>query len=114
MPGRAKPVRAGDPTQDGTLYPRRQPRCALVPEALRLRSRSRTGEIAVRLLNAVRDLGLRAVAIYALDEDTAHCVDVDASYKLSGGAQAFLDIHQVVQIAKERVLSASPRVQRPR
>jgi acetyl/propionyl-CoA carboxylase alpha subunit/acetyl-CoA carboxylase carboxyltransferase component len=61
------------------------------------------GEIAIRVMRAAADLGLRAVAVYA--EDDARCLHVrtgDRAVALRGrGAAAYLDIEQLVAAARD-------------
>jgi len=61
------------------------------------------GEIAIRVLRAGDELGLRTVAIYADDDATSlHTRKADAAYALgASGARAYLDIERVLAIAKE-------------
>ncbi len=61
------------------------------------------GEIAVRILRAVSDLGLRGVAIHSEDDAGAvHALRADESLALSGrGAAAYLDAEQIVTRAVE-------------
>jgi acetyl-CoA carboxylase biotin carboxylase subunit len=61
------------------------------------------GEIAVRVMRAVQDLGIRAVAIYS--EADAHALHVrmaDEAYDLGGNelAGTYLNIKKIVEIAK--------------
>ena len=59
------------------------------------------GEIAVRIIRAAADLGIRTVAIHSEDDATAlHTRHADAVVALDGaGAPPYLDISQVVQAA---------------
>ncbi|MDG2333260.1 MAG: carboxyl transferase domain-containing protein [Myxococcota bacterium] len=61
------------------------------------------GEIAVRILRALGDLGLRGVAIHSEDDAGAvHALRADESLALSGrGAAAYLDAGQIVSRAVE-------------
>ncbi|HZQ39075.1 MAG TPA: carboxyl transferase domain-containing protein, partial [Dehalococcoidia bacterium] len=61
------------------------------------------GEIAVRLLRAAAEFGLRTVAIYSEDDAEAlHTRQADEARPLRGaGAAAYLDIEQIVATAKE-------------
>ena len=60
------------------------------------------GEIAVRIIRAAQDLGLATVALYAPDDVQAmHVRIADEAAPLDGrGAQAYLDIPQIVQVAQ--------------
>ncbi|HLZ69508.1 MAG TPA: carboxyl transferase domain-containing protein [Dehalococcoidia bacterium] len=61
------------------------------------------GEIAVRLLRAAAELGLRTVAVYSEDDAEAlHTRRADAALPLRGaGAPAYLDAEQIVAVARE-------------
>ncbi len=61
------------------------------------------GEIAVRLLRAAAEFGLRTVAIYSEDDAQAlHTRQADEARPLRGaGAAAYLDIEQIVALAQE-------------
>ncbi|MCG8311618.1 MAG: ATP-grasp domain-containing protein [Pseudomonadales bacterium] len=62
------------------------------------------GEIAVRIIRTLADLGWRSVAIYAEDDNQSlHVLKADVAVKLAGlGASAYLDIDQIIQIAQEQ------------
>jgi acetyl/propionyl-CoA carboxylase alpha subunit/acetyl-CoA carboxylase carboxyltransferase component len=61
------------------------------------------GEIALRLVRAVADLGLRSVAVFAPDDaDAPHVRSADESAALATpGAAAYLDIERLLAIARE-------------
>ena len=62
------------------------------------------GEIAVRVIRAVQDLGIRAVAIHSdADEHAMHVLMADETYSLGGNdlAGTYLDIEKIVGIAKK-------------
>jgi acetyl/propionyl-CoA carboxylase alpha subunit len=61
------------------------------------------GEIALRLVRAVADLGLRSVAVYAADDARApHVGSADTAVALGkAGAAAYLDIERLLAIARE-------------
>ncbi|HUW86819.1 MAG TPA: biotin carboxylase N-terminal domain-containing protein [Candidatus Paceibacterota bacterium] len=62
------------------------------------------GEIAVRIIRACKDHGIKSIAIYS-DEDRGaiHAISADASYSLNGltAAQTYLDIEKIIAIARE-------------
>lgn len=62
------------------------------------------GEIAVRIIRAAADLGIRTVAIHAPDDVRAlHVLRADAAVALPGqGAAAYLDIAAIVGAAREQ------------
>jgi acetyl/propionyl-CoA carboxylase alpha subunit/acetyl-CoA carboxylase carboxyltransferase component len=59
------------------------------------------GEVALRIQRAARGLGLRAVAVYAADDQfSAHVTEADAAVPLDGtGPAAYLDIGAIVDAA---------------
>ncbi|HWS76304.1 MAG TPA: carboxyl transferase domain-containing protein, partial [Quisquiliibacterium sp.] len=59
------------------------------------------GEIAIRIARAAAELGIRSVAVHSEDDARAlHVRKVDEARPLTGvGAQAYLDIEQIVQVA---------------
>ncbi|HEV8692673.1 MAG TPA: carboxyl transferase domain-containing protein [Lysobacter sp.] len=61
------------------------------------------GEIALRLVRAVRDLGVSSVAVYAQDDAQApHVRCVDEAIALGGrGPSAYLDIARLIGIARQ-------------
>ncbi len=61
------------------------------------------GEIAVRVIRAVQDLGIRAVAIHSeADTEALHVRMADEAYDLGGNdlAETYLNISKIVAIAK--------------
>ena len=61
------------------------------------------GEIAIRVIRATRDLGVRTVAVSPLDDAAAlHNLKADITHTLPGrGARAYLDIDVVIAVAVE-------------
>lgn len=60
------------------------------------------GEIAVRIIRAARNLGIRTVAVYsAADRNALHVEQADESYALGGNdlAKTYLDIDKIISIA---------------
>ena len=62
------------------------------------------GEIAVRLVRALRDQGIASVAVFARDDAQAlHARLADAAAALAAsGPAAYLDIAALVQVAREQ------------
>ena len=62
------------------------------------------GEIAVRIIRACKDHGLKSIAIYS-DEDRGaiHTLSADAAYSLNGltAAQTYLNIEKIIAVAKQ-------------
>ncbi len=62
------------------------------------------GEIAVRIIRACKDHGLKSIAVYS-DEDrgAVHTLSADAAYSLNGltAAQTYLNIEKIIAAAKE-------------
>src|SRR6202795_2008046 len=68
------------------------------------------GEIAIRILRAANELGIRTVAVYS-DEDrlSLHRFKADEAYLIGEGmgpVQAYLDVDGVVALAKEHGVDA--------
>ncbi len=61
------------------------------------------GEIAIRIAKSAKDLGLKTVGIFSEDDaDSLHISRMDESFQLKEkGVQAYLDIKDIVSIAKE-------------
>ena len=59
------------------------------------------GEIAVRVIRAVRDLGLESVAVYSQDDSNSrHRIVADTSVALTGsGPAAYIDIDAIIAVA---------------
>jgi pyruvate carboxylase len=67
-------------------------------------------EIAIRVMRAASELGIRTVAIYANEDRFAlHCFKADESYRVGNGQKpiaAYLDIDEILRVAKEARVDA--------
>src|SRR5271156_3044989 len=61
------------------------------------------GEIAIRVIRAAAELGMRTVAVFSEDDaGSLHTIKADEARQLRGtGAAAYLDIEQVIEVAKQ-------------
>lgn len=62
------------------------------------------GEIAVRIIRAARDLGLRTIAIYSeLDRDAVHTGLADEAWNVgpAPAAESYLNVPRILEIARE-------------
>ena len=61
------------------------------------------GEIAIRIMRAADDLGIRSVAVYSEDDATSlHRTVADEAYSLKGrGVPAYLDMYGIIEAAKQ-------------
>src|SRR5271170_3159834 len=68
------------------------------------------GEIAIRILRAANELGLRTVAIYSQEDRLAlHRFKADEAYPIGEGkgpVEAYLDVEGIVAMAKEKGIDA--------
>jgi pyruvate carboxylase len=68
------------------------------------------GEIAIRILRAATELGLRTVAVYSHEDRLSlHRFKADEAYQIGEGlgpVQAYLDVEGVVALAKEKGVDA--------
>ena len=61
------------------------------------------GEIAIRIIRAAAEMGIRTVTVFPDDDSTSlHTRKADLARRLSGaGAAAYLDGEQIIALAKE-------------
>ena len=68
------------------------------------------GEIAVRLIRAAKELGIKTVAIFAKEDEFAvHRFKADEAYQVGAGKApiaAYLDIADIIRIAKQAGVDA--------
>src|SRR4051794_31191356 len=68
------------------------------------------GEIAIRILRAADELGLRTVAVYSQEDRLSlHRFKADEAYLIGEGlgpVQAYLDVDRIVALAKEKEVDA--------
>src|SRR5579863_2493079 len=68
------------------------------------------GEIAIRILRAANELGLRTVAVYSQEDRLSlHRFKADEAYPIGenmGPVQAYLDVPGIVALAKEKGVDA--------
>src|SRR5580692_9539228 len=72
----------------------------MIPNSLLIANR---GEIAIRIIRAAAEMGIRTVAVFPDDDATSlHTRKADEARRLSGaGAAAYLDGEQIIALAKE-------------
>ena len=72
----------------------------MLPTSLLIANR---GEIAIRVMRAAAELGIRTVAVFSEDDaQSLHTRKADDARKLRGiGAKAYLDAEQIIAVAKE-------------
>src|SRR5438876_5686223 len=62
------------------------------------------GEIAVRVIRALQELGIAAVAVYSeLDRDALHVARADEAYLLGGPAPAesYLNVERILEVVAQ-------------
>jgi acetyl-CoA/propionyl-CoA/long-chain acyl-CoA carboxylase, biotin carboxylase, biotin carboxyl carrier protein len=62
------------------------------------------GEIAVRVIRALREMGIASVAVYSeLDRDALHVERADEAYLLGGptAAESYLNIERILEVCRE-------------
>ena len=62
------------------------------------------GEIAVRVIRAVREMGMRAIAVYSeIDRDAVHVETADEAWNVgpAPAAESYLDIDSILRVANE-------------
>lgn len=68
------------------------------------------GEIAIRIFRACRELGIRSVAIYSEEDNTAlFRTKADESYQVGSGKtplEAYLDMNEIISLAKAKGVDA--------
>src|ERR1700729_534024 len=68
------------------------------------------GEIAIRIMRAATEVGLRTVAIYSKEDRLSlHRFKADEAYQIGDGlgpVQAYLDVDGIVALAKEKGVDA--------
>ena len=68
------------------------------------------GEIAIRILRAANELGLRTVAVYSQEDRLSlHHFKADEAYLIGQGkgpVQAYLDVEGIVKLAAEKEVDA--------
>src|SRR6476661_8159314 len=62
------------------------------------------GEIAVRIVRALKELGIGSVAVYSeLDRDALHVINADEAYLLGGptAAESYLNVEKILEVCRE-------------
>ena len=83
---------------------------AATPQRIRSLLVANRGEIAIRVMRAANELGLRTVAVYSQeDRFSLHRTKADESYLVGrdrGPVQAYLDIDDILRVAREAQVDA--------
>ena len=81
-----------------------------MPQRIRSILVANRGEIAIRVMRAASELGLRTVAVYSQeDRFSLHRTKADESYQVGRGKgpiEAYLDIEGILRIAREARVDA--------
>ena len=76
------------------------------------------GEIAVRVIRALEELGIASVAVYSeIDRDALHVQRADEAYLLGGptAAESYLNVEKILEVAREAGRRGDPsRLRLPR
>src|ERR1700738_5004445 len=67
------------------------------------------GEIAVRVIRALQELGVASVAVYSeLDREAIHVQRADESYLLGGpsAAESYLNVQRILEVAAQAKVEA--------
>lgn len=62
------------------------------------------GEIAVRIIRAAREMGIRSIAVYSeIDRDALHAQLADEAWNIGPpqASESYLDMHRILRVAKE-------------
>jgi len=72
----------------------------MIPKSLLIANRA---EIAIRIMRAAAELGIRTVAVFSDDDARSlHTKKADEAWRLNGvGAAAYLDAEQIIEVAKQ-------------
>ena len=74
------------------------------------------GEIAIRIVRACRELGIKTVAIFSdADRDSLHVFLADEAYNVgpAPSRESYLNVHKILQVAKEAGVAPAPSVSAP-
>src|SRR6478672_9560613 len=62
------------------------------------------GEIAIRVIRALQEMGIASVAVYSeLDRDALHVINADEAYLLGGptAAESYLNVERILEVCRE-------------